>query len=144
MERFPVTVTIPVQWGDLDALGHVNNTCYFRWFESARIALFRQVGLATTGVPEVGPILASTKCDFLGEVRFPAEVTIGTRIESLGTTSFVMEYGATEASDPERLVARGQGVIVLVDYRNGDKVPISDDLRRRLEELRGVPFTSSS
>lgn len=44
MEGFPVVVRIPVLWGDMDALGHVNNARYFAWFESARIALFERVG----------------------------------------------------------------------------------------------------
>jgi len=45
MEGFPVVVALPVQWGDMDALSHVNNARYFTWFEGARIALFRRVGL---------------------------------------------------------------------------------------------------
>ena len=34
---FPVEVRFPLQWGEMDALGHANNACYFRWFEAARI-----------------------------------------------------------------------------------------------------------
>jgi len=41
----PVVITWPVQWGDQDAFGHVNNVVYFRWMESARIAYFRQAGV---------------------------------------------------------------------------------------------------
>jgi acyl-CoA thioester hydrolase len=135
MQRFPVVVRVPVQWGDMDALGHVNNAVYFTWFESARIALFERVGLATTGVPAVGPILAHTRCDFLAPVRYPGEVLAGTRIERLGTTSFTMEYEAALAGDPERPVARGQGVVVLIDYRDGGKVPLSASLRDALSAL---------
>ena len=40
-----VVIALPVQWGDQDALGHVNNVVYFRWYESARIAYFERVGL---------------------------------------------------------------------------------------------------
>jgi acyl-CoA thioester hydrolase len=135
MQRFPVVVRVPVQWGDMDALGHVNNAVYFTWFESARIALFERVGLAITGVPEVGPILAHTRCDFLAPVRYPGEVIAGTRIERLGSTSFTMEYEAALAADPERPVARGQGVVVLIDYRDGSKVPLTAALRDALSAL---------
>jgi acyl-CoA thioester hydrolase len=135
MQRFPVVVRVPVQWGDIDALGHVNNAVYFTWFESARIALFERVGLAITGTPEVGPILAHTRCDFLAPVRYPGEVLAGTRIERLGTTSFTMEYEAALAGDPERPVARGQGVVVLIDYRDSSKVPLSATLRDALSAL---------
>ena len=135
MQRFPVVVRVPVQWGDMDALGHVNNAVYFTWFESARIALFERVGLAITGVPEVGPILAHTRCDFLAPVRYPGEVLTGTRIERLGRTSFTMEYEAALAADPGTPVARGQGVVVLIDYRDGAKVPLSATLRDALSAL---------
>jgi acyl-CoA thioester hydrolase len=136
-DRFPVEVPIRVQWGDMDALGHVNNARYFTWFESARIALFERLRLDSTGTPEVGPILARTSCDFLAPVTYPAELVAGTRISRLGNTSFGMEYALRRVSpEPERTVARGEGVIVLIDYRSGATLPIPDDLRAALEELR--------
>jgi acyl-CoA thioester hydrolase len=133
--RFPVVVRFPVHWSEMDAMGHVNNARYFTWFESARIALFERVGLATAGVPETGPILAHTSCDFLAPVRYPAEVVCGTRIARVGTTSFTMEYEAALAAAPDRPVARGEGVVVMIDYRSGGKVPIPDALRQALEAL---------
>lgn len=136
MDDYPVVVRFPVHWGELDALGHVNNGRYFTWFESARMELFRRVGLEFAGTPAAGPILAHTRCDFLAPVRFPAEILAGTRIGGLGNTSFTMEFGIALAGEPERLVARGEAVIVLIDYSTGDKVPLPGDLRRRLERLR--------
>lgn len=122
-------------WGDMDALGHVNNARYFAWFESARIALFERVGLAATGTPEIGPILAHTRCDFLAPVRYPAEVLAGTRIARLGITSFTMTYQIALAGEPGRAVARGEGVVVLIDYRSGAKVAIPAELRAALTAL---------
>ena len=137
MNGFPVVVHFPVHWGELDALGHVNNARFFTWFESARMALFERVGLASTGTPEIGPILAHTSCDFLAPVRHPAELLAGTRIVGLGNTSFTMEYQLALASRPEVTVARGRGVIVLIDYRDGSKVPIPAALREQLEAFCG-------
>jgi acyl-CoA thioester hydrolase len=133
---FPVEVRFSIHWGEMDALGHVNNARYFTWFESARMALFEHIGLDTGGVPGVGPILAHTSCDFLAPVTYPAEIAAGTRIARLGTTSFTMQYGVTLLSaEPPRLVARGEGVVVLIDYRTGQKVRIPADLRQALEGL---------
>ena len=42
--RYPVSIVIPVAWGDMDAFQHVNNVTYGRWLESARIAYFRRIG----------------------------------------------------------------------------------------------------
>jgi hypothetical protein len=36
-KKFVHAMTIPIRWGDMDAMGHVNNTVYFRYLESARI-----------------------------------------------------------------------------------------------------------
>jgi len=33
---------IPVRWGDMDAMGHVNNTVYFRFMEQTRISWFEK------------------------------------------------------------------------------------------------------
>ena len=136
MQGYPVIVRFPVHWGELDALGHVNNGRYFTWFESARMELFQRVGLEFTATPAVGPILAHTSCDFLAPVRYPAEVLAGAAIEKLGNTSFTMAFAVALADEPERTVARGRGVIVLIDYATGAKVPIPSDLRERLEGLR--------
>ena len=132
MHDYPVTVAVTVQWGDMDALGHVNNARYFTWFESARIALFERVGLASVGTPAVGPILAHTRCDFLAPVTYPAELVAGTRIERLGNSSFTMGYAIAHAAAPDEPVARGEGVVVLIDYTGGGKVRIPEDLRERL------------
>ena len=61
MKGFAVTLELPVLWGDMDALRHVNNARYFAWFEAARIAYFERIGAslpgagATVGLGEVGP-----------------------------------------------------------------------------------------
>lgn len=144
LAAYPVRVRFPVHWAEMDAMGHVNNARYFTWFESARLALFRRVGIADRGGDGVGPILAHTSCDFLVPVTWPATIEVGTRITQVGRTSFTMEYVAWSLGDPEENVdggasspvARGTGVVVLIDYGRGRSVPISDDLRQALDALR--------
>lgn len=128
----PLTITIDVQWGEMDALGHVNNARFFTWFESARIALFQRIGVATTGPAEIGPILATTTCDFVRPVIFPATVRVGVRVARVGETSITMEYQVTDAS---HLYARGSSVAVLVDYRSMQKVRVPDDVRAAIAAL---------
>lgn len=136
MRDLPVTVTLPILWGDMDSMGHVNNARYFTWFESARIELFRRVGMETGGAPSEGPILARTECEFLVALEWPGEVVASTGISRIGTKSFHMVFELARTDAPERLAARGEGVIVMLDYRRGETVPISDALRGRLEGLR--------
>lgn len=128
---FPVSVTIPVQWGDMDAFGHVNNVVYLRWFESARIAYFDRVGLSERVLRDrVGPILARTAIDYEQPLTYPDTITVATRIPRLGNTSFSMEYRVTSAARGR--AAKGETVIVLVDYAKGGKLPLDAALRERI------------
>ena len=65
LHGFPIVIRIPIQWGDQDAFGHVNNTVPIRWFESARIAYLEQIGLSDKGsAGALGPILAAISCNY--------------------------------------------------------------------------------
>ncbi|CAN5922102.1 thioesterase family protein [soil metagenome] len=130
----PVVVTIAVQWGDMDALGHVNNTRFFAWFESARVALFERLGLMTKGPSALGPILATTTCDFLRPVVYPATVRVGATVSKIGETSMAIDY-LVESAEGDVTCARGTSVVVLVDYATMQKVRIPDDLRAAIAAL---------
>lgn len=131
---YPVTLDIPVAWGDMDAFEHVNNTVYFRWFESARIAYFRQVGaLEVMQATGVGPILAATQCRFKLPLTFPDDVVAGARVpaDSVGEDRFTMQY-AVASRRHERVAAEGSGLVVTFHYAAARKAPIPDRLRRRI------------
>ncbi len=131
-----VEVGLPVLWGDMDALGHVNNVRYFQWFEQARIALFEAVGLVHTGTPTVGPILATTRCDFEQPLAYPDHVLVRARVERIGRTSFVLAYEVVRAADPAVPVASGDSVVVMFDYEAQTSVAMPEDLRAALEAHR--------
>jgi len=135
-QRHPVTRDIPVAWGEMDAFGHVNNIVYFRYFETARIALFERVGFAGPKASGgVGPILAATDCRFRVPVTYPDKVTAAAWIESLGEDEFVMGY-AVFSHARNRVAAEGSGRIVAYDYTNHCKARLGDDLRRKLAALQ--------
>src|SRR3954464_3197376 len=91
LAEYPVTISLPVQWGDQDAFGHVNNAIYFRWYESARIAYSQRIGLIDLFESErIGPILASISCDYRRAITFPDTVDVGSRVTRIGRTSLGM------------------------------------------------------
>jgi acyl-CoA thioester hydrolase len=135
MDGYPVTVRFPMHWGELDALGHANNTRYFVWFESARIETFQRIGVTADRPTNQGPILATTSCDFLRPLRWPADLVVGARIPRIGRTSFTMEYAVALQDSPDDHIARGSGVIVLIDYETGAKVEVDGSLRERIAAL---------
>ena len=139
---FPVTVEIPVAWGDMDAMGHVNNTVYFRYFETARIACFAELGLGRIEGGDgaladgVGPILHSASCRFRIPLTFPDTVTVGARVGDIGDDRFAMRFRAV-SHQHGAVAADGDSLIVTFAYATGTKAPVSDALRAQLVELRG-------
>ncbi|MBN1335021.1 MAG: acyl-CoA thioesterase [Deltaproteobacteria bacterium] len=126
---FPSAVRIHVHWGEMDALGHVNNASLFRWFETSRIEAMRQLGVAFDPSSGTGPILAETGCTYHIPIRAPVEVVVGTRVGRVGRTSVRLEHGVALASDPSRLVAEGYAVAVWLDYRTGRPIPLPEAFR---------------
>ncbi len=133
--RFPVTVTFPIHWGEMDPMGHVNHAKYFTWFESARISLFARVGILADKPREVSPILAMASCDFIRPVVYPATIVAGARVLKVGRTSLTMEYAAWEEAEPDRPCARGASVAVLMDYRTMVKVEVPASVRAAVAAL---------
>jgi acyl-CoA thioester hydrolase len=133
-ERWPVEVQLVVQWGDMDAFQHVNNTVFLRWFESARIAYFEKVGMPTgAGTTAPGPILARATVDFRKPVTFPDRITARARVAKVGNTSFTMTYQVV--SERLGVVGDGEGEVVMFDYVKQSKVPVDDALRARIAAL---------
>lgn len=135
---FPIRIELPVQWGELDAFHHVNNTSYLRWCESARIAYFAAIGIAIeleTKREAPRPILARAAIDYRAPVTFPDTITVEASVPSFGTTSFVMKYRISSKAQ-NRVVADGDSVIVLLDEHDA-KLPIPPALRARIDALEG-------
>ena len=127
--RWPVSLDIPVAWSDMDALGHVNNAMYLRWFESARLHYLERAGLLTEAVPTgVGPILARQSIDYARPVTYPDTVRVELTVTRFGTTSFTMAF-RIHSTKLGVVAASGEGVGVLIDYRAGTTVPLDDAFR---------------
>lgn len=134
-KRYPVSVAIPVAWGDMDSFQHVNNVVYARWLETARMIYFERVGLVRRVKEEgVGPILARTIIDYRRAVTYPDTVRVETTVSRVGGSSFTMAFRVrSEAQDAE--VATGEQVIAHYDYRAGRTAPLDDALRAAIAAL---------
>src|SRR3954462_9000694 len=123
LHKWPVTIELPVQWGDMDSFGHVNNVVYLRWFESARIAYFERAGVLEQ-MPDIGPILARHTIDYRIPLRYPDDVRVSATVLKTGNTSFTMGIRLRSRANDRAIAAEGEGVIVMVDYRTGKKAPL--------------------
>ena len=138
IKDFPVTFSIPVQWGEQDGFGHVNNVVYLRWCETARIYYLERIGLTRERHNGVGPILAHLGCNFRKPVTFPDTVHIGARVTKLGNSSFQMEHAIF--SDELGLVAEADSTLVVYDYSTGKTSPIPAEVRSAISALEQCEF----
>ena len=114
-------IEMPVRWGDLDALNHVNNTVYFRYMEEARVQFARACGIGVAGSRR-NIVLASVSCDFLRPILWPATVLIEIRLHKTGRSS--MEFDVEMSVEGEEgLCARARNVIVGVDAETARSSP---------------------
>ena len=78
---------IAVRWGDMDAMGHVNNATYFRYMETARIDWFRSIGCVPDAQGE-GPVIVNAFCNFYRQFEYPDEVLLKMYVSDPGRTTF--------------------------------------------------------
>ena len=135
--RWPVSVHIPVAWGEIDSFQHVNNVVYARWVETARIEYFKQVGFLER-MPEegVGPILARIAIDYRRPVTFPDTVRVSVSTTRVGNSSFTMSF-TVWSEQQQAEVARGDQVIVALDYRTNQTAPLDEKLRAAIAAIEG-------
>ena len=135
LKHCPVIIETPVAWGEMDAFRHLNNTTYFRYFESGRIAYFERLNLlAYMEATGVGPILAATSCRFKIPLTYPDNVSIGTRVSEIEEDHFTMEYYVV-SHRYQKVAAEGNGLIVCFNYNENKKASLPAELKKRIEDL---------
>ena len=126
---------MPVRWGDMDALGHVNNIMYFRYFEQARIAWYEGAGFGALGEGDEGMVIVDNRAEYLRPIVYPATMQVRMAGHSPGRTSFVTTYtiavdGALHTRGASKIVwgERGDGAL---DGAAGRAARAADGPRRR-------------
>jgi acyl-CoA thioester hydrolase len=129
MEGFAFLRMQPVEFRDLDGLGHVNNAVYGSYLESAKVDYFREV-VGVTALEELG-IVADLKITFRSPAFLGETLAIGTRIGQVGTKSLQFEF---EFRGPDgRLVAEASSVHVAFDYERRETTAVPEEWRERIE-----------
>src|SRR5512145_1441203 len=142
LAHFPVVVRAMVHWGEMDAYGHLNNTVFFRFFETARMAYLERCGfLATYERDRIGAILHSTDCRFRAPLFYPDEVLIGARVLDVATDRFRMGYRVVSVKQ-NRTAAEGTGLIVAYDYNSGSKVELPEAVREGIRRVESGDETA--
>jgi acyl-CoA thioester hydrolase len=124
---------IPIRWGDMDAMGHVNNIVYFRYMEQARISWFenllprKDAAWKTTAI-----VIANASCNFKRAITYPGTVEVRVFAAAPGRSSISTSYELRVDEDPEPY-ADGEAVVVFIDMESQKAVRIPEDIRARLQ-----------
>ena len=138
LKDFTFVVDINIEWGDMDALQHVNNIEYFKYFQVARIAYFEKIDSESVmGETRISSILASTQCKFIYPLAYPDSVSVGVRVDSMADQYFTMKY-AVVSHQHQRLAAIGDAKVVMFDYVNNQKASIPSEIRKMIISLEKV------
>lgn len=124
-----------VRFYELDALGHVNNTAYLRWFETLRVEWFGSRNLSFYGPEDPTFVLKSVMCTYHAPMFLHDTYIVAARAESFRNSSFTKTYAVFSNG---KLTAEGRAVVVMTDKAGTTKVPLSDEMRQTLIEMDGA------
>ncbi len=128
----------PIRWGDMDALGHVNNTVYFRYMEQARIEwLFAQAREDGGGYAAgTGPVIANASCTFHEPLVYPGDCEVRMYLAEPGRSSVGSFY---EIWNDGRKFASGAARIVWIELASGRPTPLPEAISGPLRALADAP-----
>ena len=123
------TSHIPIRWGDMDAMGHVNNTVYFRYAEQVRIEWLESLGFPASKACEQSPVIVNASCTFLLPLTYPGTVEVRMYTGHAGRSSLPTYFDMRPLGD-EKIYAEGAAKIIWMNPGIGKSIPLPDVMRR--------------
>ena len=122
-------MVVPIRWGDMDAMNHLNNAMYFRYLETVRIEWMSSIGCAPDAAGE-GPVIVNAFCNFYKQLQHPADVLIKMYVSDPGRTTFETWCTMELTSQPGVICAAGGATTIWVDFPIQKAKPRPDGLRQ--------------
>ena len=126
--------TITTRWADNDAYGHVNNTIYYAWFDTAVNEWLIANGLLDIAHGDPIGLVVETGCRYFAPLEYPGSVEIHLGVENLGSSSVTYRLGVF-APGAEKPAAEGYFTHVYVDRASRRPVALPDVWRTKLENI---------
>ena len=131
-KKLTLEMVMPIRWGDMDAMGHVNNTIYFRYMETVRLEWLFKVGGARDAQGN-GPVIVNAFCNFIKQLEYPGDVLAKHYVANSGRSSFEAYITLERIDDPGVVCASGGAKTVWVNYAQQKSVPLPESLRRLID-----------
>ena len=121
-KRLVHEMIMPIRWGDMDALRHVNNTLYFRYMEQARVEWIETLGIQVAP-GKVAMLMINGFCNFYQQLSYPGELILKTYIGNIGKSSVDLFTSMALTTSPEIISAEGGATMVWVDLETNKSAP---------------------
>ena len=119
---------VAIRWGDMDAMGHVNNASYFRYMETARIEWFDRMGFTPDPAGQ-GPVIVNAFCNFIRQLEYPGDVLIKVYASDPARTTFETWITIEREDQPGVIYAEGGATTIWVDFPQQKAVALPDWMR---------------
>ena len=123
---------IPIRWGDMDAMNHVNNGSYFRYMEIVRIDWMRSIGCMPDPAGQ-GPVIVNAFCNFYKQLDYPGEVLAKMYVSEPKRTTFESWATMERADVPGVICAAGGATTIWVDFPKQKAADLPEWMRRLVE-----------
>ena len=133
IKKLVLETTIPIRWGDMDAMGHVNNTNYFRYMEVARLEWLTRLGDRLDKTTVQGMVIVNAFCTFHRQFEYPSTILARMYVSEPGRTSFESWYTLTRVGEPDAVYTSGGAKVVWADYGRQKSVALPDFVREAVE-----------
>ncbi len=130
-KKLTYEMVIPIRWGDMDAMGHVNNTIYFRYLEIVRIEWMQSLGVALDPNGD-GFVIVNAFCNFIRQLEYPGDILARHYVANPGRASFDTFITLERTDEPGVLYATGGATTVWVDFPAKKSLPLPDKVRALL------------
>lgn len=131
-KRYIHTTVLPIRWGDMDAMAHVNNTEYFRYMEQTRVEWLSTLDYSVKFNQTEGPVIVNASCTFRKPLTYPGTVEVRMYIGQMGRSSLPTYYEIRLSGQAE-VYAEGAATMVWIATATNKSVSIPQKIKAILE-----------
>jgi len=124
-------MVMPIRWGDMDAMGHLNNASYMRFMETSRIEWFSAIGCEPNPQGQ-GPVIVNVFCNFYKQLQYPCDVLMKMYVSDPGRSSFESWATFEPVDQPGVIHAAGGATTIWVDFPAQKSAPLPDWMRAHI------------
>ena len=134
--EFRHSTPVQIRFTDIDMLGHLNNAIYTQFMDQAKVEYFTEVSHEPIDWNEINLVIANINTNFLAQTHLGEHLEVLTRVESIGNKSLVLHQRVIN-SDTGQVKADGHTVMVAVNLKTGETIPVQEKWRKAMAEFEG-------